>query len=172
MKRNLELFLTFLLGIFFGVIYVGTFKAHTAEPEVPTKTEYVYIEKEPERVVEYVYIPFEEVEFRHISEEDEFYYKDLAMREAEGESVVGVLWVMLTFYDRCEAFNHTPAEEWASSAYITSMNRTGKTPNDNVNEAFELFKAGWTPKPLNFRAGSYHDIREPLCQVGNHYFSA
>lgn len=172
MKRNLELFLTFLLGIFFGVIYVGTFKAHTAEPEVIKDTQYVYIESEPEIKTEYVYIPFEEVFFRNLSEDDEFYYKDLAMREAEGEDVIGILWVMYTFECRCEAFNHTPAEEWASSAYETSMNRSGKTPNDNVNEAFELFREGWTPKPLNFRAGSYHEIRSPLCQVGNHYFSA
>lgn len=172
MKRNLELFLTFLLGIFFGVIYVGTFKAHTAEPEIIKDTQYVYVETEPEIKTEYVYIPFEEVFFRNLSEDDEFYYKDLAMREAEGEDVIGILWVMYTFECRCKAFNHTPAEEWASSAYETSMNRSGKTPNDNVNEAYELFKEGWTPKPLNFRAGSYHEIREPLCQVGNHYFSA
>lgn len=171
MKRNLELFLTFIIGIFFGVVYVGTINAHKP-PKVEKVIEYVYIESEPEVKTEYVYIPFEEVFFRNLTEEDEFFYKDLAMREAEGEGVIGMLWVMYTVECRCEAFNHTPAEEWGSSAYETSMNRSGLTPNDECNEAFELFRAGWIPKPLNFRNGSYHEFREPLCNVGNHYFSA
>ena len=174
MKRNLnfiELIVTFFLGIVFGVIYVGTFNAHTHH-EIEKEIEYVYIESEPEQVVEYVYIPFEEVFFRNLNDQDEWFYKDIAMREAEGEGVIGMLWIMYTFENRCEAFNHTPEEEWGSSAYITSMNRSGLTPNDDCNEAFEMFREGWIPKPLNFRAGSYHEIREPLCQVGNHYFSA
>lgn len=170
MKRNLELILTFIIGIFFGVVYVGTINAHS-KPKTEKEIEYVYIESEPETVVQYVTVPFEEVGFRILSEEDEFYYKDLAMREAEGEGVIGMLWVMYTVECRCEAFNHTPEQEWASSAY-TSMSRSGKTPNDDCNEAFELFRQGWEPKPLNFRNGSYHEIRSPLCQVGNHYFSA
>lgn len=169
MKRNLELFLTFFIGIIFGAVYYGTIQAHT-EPKIEKEIEYVYLE--PEQTVEYVYIPFEEVDFRTLSEEDEFFYKDLAMREAENQGVIGMLWVMYTVECRCEAFNHTPEQEWASSAYKTSMSRSGITPNDDCNEAFELFRQGWIPKPLNFRAGSYHDFREPLCQVGGHYFSA
>ena len=171
MRRNLELIISFFIGIIFGVVYVDTINAHT-EPKTEKQIEYVYIESEPETVVQYVSVPFVEVDFRSISEADEWYYKDYAMREAEGEGVIGMLWVMYTFENRCEAFNHTPEQEWASSASITSMNRSGKTPNDDCNEAFELFRQGWTPKPLNFQAGSYHDFREPLCQVGGHYFSA
>lgn len=169
MRRNLELILSFIIGIIFGSVYYGTIQAHT-EPTAEKEIEYVYLE--PEQTVEYVYIPFEEVSFRNLSEEDEFFYKDLAMREAENQGVIGMLWVMYTVECRCEAFNHTPSQEWASSAYKTSMSRSGITPNDDCNEAFELFRQGWIPKPLNFRAGSYHDFREPLCQVGGHYFSA
>ena len=171
MRRNLELILSFIIGIFFGVVYVGTIQAHT-EPKIEKQIEYVYLESEPETVVQYVSVPFVEVDFRTLSEEDEFFYKDLAMREAENQGVIGMLWVMYTVECRCEAFNHTPSQEWASSAYKTSMSRSGITPNDDCNEAFELFRQGWIPKPLNFRAGSYHDFREPLCQVGGHYFSA
>lgn len=171
MRRNLELILTFFIGIIFGVIYVDTINAHT-EPKTEKQIEYVYLESEPETVVQYVSVPFVEVDFRTLSEEDEFFYKDLAMREAENQGVIGMLWVMYTVECRCEAFNHTPSQEWASSAYKTSMSRSGITPNDDCNEAFELFKEGWKPKPLNFRRGSYHEFREPLCQVGNHYFSA
>ena len=171
MRRNLELILSFIIGIFFGVVYVGTIQAHT-EPKTEKQIEYVYIESEPETVVQYVSVPFVEVDFRTLSEDDEFFYKDLAMREAENQGVIGMLWVMYTVECRCEAFNHTPEQEWGSSAYKTSMSRSGITPNDDCNEAFELFRRGWIPKPLNFRAGSYHDFREPLCQVGGHYFSA
>ena len=169
MRRNLELILTFFIGIIFGAVYYGTIQAHT-EPTAEKEIEYVYLE--PEQTVEYVYIPFEEVSFRNLSEDDEFFYKDLAMREAENQGVIGMLWVMYTVECRCEAFNHTPEQEWGSSAYKASMSRSGITPNDDCNEAFELFRQGWIPKPLNFRAGSYHDFREPLCQVGGHYFSA
>lgn len=171
MRRNLELILTFFIGIIFGAVYYGTIQAHT-EPTAEKEIEYVYIESEPETVVQYVSVPFEEVPFRTLSEDDEFFYKDLAMREAENQGVIGMLWVMYTVECRCEAFNHTPEQEWGSSAYKTSMSRSGITPNDDCNEAFELFRQGWIPKPLNFRAGSYHDFREPLCQVGGHYFSA
>lgn len=149
----------------------GSYQSHdysmsTENPE--PKIEYVYIEKEPEVV--YVYIPFEEVGFRNISTDNEWYYKDIGMREAEGEGVIGMLWVMYTFDCRCRAFNHTPEEEWKSSAY-TSMSRSGITPNEDCEKAFELFREGWIPEPLYFRAGTYHSFGTELCQVGNHYFS-
>lgn len=175
MTQNLKIIFTFIIGVAFGVIFYGTYKAHTqtqvaSEPII--KTEYVYIEKEPEVITEYVYIEKEPELVRNITQEDEWYYKDLGMREGEGEGVDGILWVMYTAECRCEAFGHTIKEEWESDAFKTSMSRTGKTPNEDCEKAFEIFREGWTPRPLYFRRGAYHSFGTPLAQVGNHYFSS
>ena len=176
--KAIEVLFTFMVGLAVGIASYGSYKSHdyhitTQNPE-PIR-EYIYIESEPEiieKVVEVekvVYLSSEEF-FRNLTEEDEWYLKDLAMREAEGEGVIGQCWVMYTVLCRCEAFNHTIKDEWSSSAY-TSMNRTGLTPNEDCLMAFELIREGWTPKPLYFRARGYHSFGTELCQVGNHYFS-
>lgn len=174
MNRNLQTILTFFIGIVFGVVFYGTYKAHTqtqvaSEPQIIT--EYVYLEKEPEIVTEVIYIEREPDFFRNYSDSDAWYFMDYAMREGESEGVVGMLWLMYTLENRCEAFGTTPAEEWASHASESSMFRTGIEPNENCLKAYELFVEGWTPKPLYFRAGQYHAFGTHLCQVGNHYFS-
>ena len=173
MRSNLLYIFTFIVGLCVGIAAYGSYKSHnysmTTTPEV--KTEYVYIEKEPQIVTETVYIEVEPEFYRNISDEDSFYYMDIALREAENQGVVGMLWVMYTFQNRCEAFGHTPKEEWESSAYETSMFRTGIEPNEDCLKAYELFVEGWIPKPLYFRAGHYHSFGTPLCNVGNHYFS-
>ena len=173
MRSNLLYIFTFIVGLCVGIAAYGSYKSHnysmTTTPEV--KTEYVYIEKEPQIVTETVYIEVEPEFYRNISDEDSFYYMDIAMREAENQGVVGMLWVMYTFQNRCEAFGHTPEEEWKSSAYETSMFRTGIEPNEDCLKAYELFVEGWIPKPLYFRANHYHSFGTPLCQVGSHYFS-
>ena len=161
---------TFFIGVIFGAIYACTINAHsTPEPTPKTEIQYVYVEKEPEVITETVYV--EKDFFRNHSEEDAWYYKDMALREGEGEGVVGMLWIMYTFECRCKAFNHTAEEEWASSAYESSMFRSGITPNEDCEKAYELFREGWIPEPLYFRAGNYHSFGTPLCEVGNHYFS-
>lgn len=175
MRQNLNIIFTFFIGVAFGVIFYGTYKAHTqtqvaSEPII--KTEYVYIEKEPEVITEYVYIEKEPELVRNITQEDEWYLKDLAMREAEGEGVEGMLWVMYTVECRTQAFGSTIGEEWAGNAFYTSYSRTGKTPNENCEKAFEIFREGWTPRPLWFQRGTYHGFGTPLAQVGHHYFSS
>ena len=172
MKHTVLCLFSMLVGIAVGVSAYGSYQAHnfhneTAEPEI----QYVYIEKEPEIITETIYIEVEPDFYRNISEEDSWYYKDIVMREAEGEGVNGMLWVLLTFDDRCKTFNHTPAEEWASSAFQTSMFRTGLEPNENCLKAYELFVEGWQPKPLYFAKGYYHSFANDLCTVGNHCFS-
>ena len=171
--KTIEKIGTFILGVIFGVLYICTIHAHTTPIERPEpEIQYVYIEAEPEVITETVYVEVEPEFFRNHTEQEEWYYKDLGMREAEGEGVIGILWVMYTAECRCEAFGTTIEQEWGGSAFQTSMFRSGLEPNEDCLKAYELFREGWMPKPLNFRAGTYHGFREPLCQVGQHYFSA
>jgi hypothetical protein len=170
--RIIQFIATFFIGIIFGIIYTCTFNAHT-EPVDPPKPqiEYVYVEQEPEVVTEYVYLYRDETEYRNHTEQEEWYYKDLGMREIEGGDVNDFLWVFYTMECRCEAFGTSVEEEWGGSAFQTSMFRSGIEPNENCLKAYEIFREGWTPKPLYFRAGHYHNFGNPLCQVGPHYFS-
>lgn len=177
MKNVINILFTLLVGIAVGIAAYGSYTSHdysmSTQPPEP-QIEYVYIETEkvvevPVKVEVPVYV--EEEFFRNISDADSWYYKDYAMREGESEGVTGMLWLMYTFENRCEAYGHTPEEEWASPASESSMFRTGIEPNEDCLKAYELFIEGWEPKPLYFRAGHYHSFGTELCQVGNHYFS-
>ena len=174
MKNTINVLFTLIVGIAVGIAAYGSYTSHnysmTAQAPEP-QIEYVYIEKEPEVITETVYIEVEPEFFRNLSDADGWYYKDYAMREGEAEGVIGMLWLMYTFENRCEAYGHTPEEEWASSASEPSMFRTEIEPNEDCLKAYELFIEGWEPKPLYFRAGHYHSFGTELCQVGNHYFS-
>ena len=170
MRQVLEYLFTLLVGIAVGIAGYGSYTHHNKPIEI-IKTEYVYIEREPEVITETVYVEVEPEFYRSISDADGWYYKDYAMREGEGEGVIGMLWLMYTFGNRCEVFGNTPAEEWASPASESSMFRTGIEPNEDCLKAYEMYVEGWIPKPLYFRAGHYHSFGTELCQVGSHYFS-
>ena len=177
MKRNLELFLTFLLGIFFGVIYVGTFKAHTTEPEVITKTEYVYIEPEPQVLteVEYVYVPVEpEVYYPNLTFEECELLEQIAYAEAKGEGVKGMVLVMNVVLNRVHAAGYGDTVEeviFAEGQFYTA----GMTPNvsDECHEALARVLDGtdYSQGALYFNKYGYREGREALFQYGNHYFS-
>lgn len=176
MRHFLNYLFTMLIGIAVGIAAYGSYRSHDyhmeTEPPAPDRViEYVYIESEPEIITEYVYIPYEEPFFRNFTEREVWCLKDGAMREGEGESVIGMCWIMYTMICRSEAFGMSIEEVWASSAFESSMSRTGITPNENCDRAFSMIEEGWTPKPLWFRADHYHGFETPLCQVGNHYFS-
>lgn len=166
-----------ILGMVFGVIYYGTYKAHSqsyeSEKNPPeTKIEYVYIESEPEIITETVYVEVEPTFYRSFSESEAYYLKDLGMREIEGGNVNDFLWVFYTAECRKEAFGYETYEEvWRSDAFNASWSRRGIEPNENCEIAFAIFEEGWIPKPLWFRADYYHGFGTPLCQVGSHYFS-
>lgn len=183
---KIESIFSLIIGIVVGWAITGSYFSHnyhisTQNPE--PKTEYIYIEKEPEVIhnIEYVYaepeviekivyVPMDEDFFLNFTEREEWCLKDLGMREAEGEGVIGQCWAMYTVLCRCQAFGTTIEQEWASSAY-TSMNRSGLTPNEDCLKAFELIREGWTPRPLYFQRGEYHSFGTPLMQYKNHYFS-
>lgn len=163
------------LCVLFGVVIHGSIEAWkesyemTTEPEIIKEIEYVYIESEPE--IRTVYIPYEEPFYRNLTEEDCYYLKDMAMREAEGQGVIGQCWVMYCVICRAEAYGKSIKEVCESSAFESSAFRSGKTPNDDCNEALAMIEEGWVPKPLWFRANKYHSFGTPLCNYGNHYFS-
>lgn len=172
MKHTVLCLFSMLVGIAVGIAAYGSYQAHnfhyeTAEPEI----QYVYIEKEPKIITETIYIEVEPEFFRNTTSEEDWYYMDLAMREGEGEGVIGMLWIMYTGECRCKVFGQTVEEMWGSSAFQSSMSRTGLEPNEDCLKALELFKEGWVPRPLYFQRGSYHSFANDLCRVGNHCFS-
>lgn len=171
MRQFLEYLFTLLVGIAVGVAGYGSYTHHNKPTEV-IKTEYVYIESEPEIITETVYVEVESEFYRSFSESEVWYLKDLGMREIEGGDVVDFLWVFYTAECRKEAFGYETYEEvWRSDVFNASWSRRGIEPNENCLKAFALFEEGWTPKPLWFRADHYHGFGTPLCEVGNHYFS-
>ncbi len=171
MRQFLEYLFTLLVGIAVGIAGYGSYTHHN-KPIETIKTEYVYIESEPEIITETVYVEVEPEFYRSFSESEAWYLKDLGMREIEGGDVVDFLWVFYTAECRKEAFGYETYEEvWRSDAFNASWSRRGIEPNENCLKAFALFEEGWTPKPLWFRADHYHGFGTPLCEVGNHYFS-
>lgn len=172
MNRLLKEILLLGMGMIFGIVIYGTWtNQFKEEPEPTVITEYRVIEAEPEIITEVVYVPYEEPFYRNLTEEDCYYLKDMAMREASGESVIGQAMVMYVVINRAEAFNQSIKQVCESKAFESSKGMSGKTPNENCNEALALIESGWVPKPLYFRAGHYHSFGTPLYQVGNHYFS-
>ena len=124
MKNILTSLFSLLVGIGVGIAAYGSYQAHTPNYHMETpepRIEYIYIEKEPEVITETVYVEVEPDFFRNYSEADGWFIKDYAMREGESEGVIGMLWLMYTFENRCEAYGHTPEEEWASPASESSM---------------------------------------------------
>ena len=172
MNRLLKEILLLGMGTVFGIAICGAWtNQFKEEPEPMVITEYRVIEAEPEIITETVYIPYEEPFYRNLTEEDVYYLKDMAMREASGESVIGQAMVMYVVINRAEAYGQSIKEVCESKAFESSKGMSGKTPNENCNEALALIEEGWVPKPLYFRAGHYHNFGTPLYQVGNHYFS-
>ena len=161
------------LCVVFGIVIHGSVTAWNESYEESKQpepvVEYVYIESEPEVITEY--IPYEEPFYRNFTEEDKDLLCDMAMREAEGEDAIGQAMVMYVVLNRAEAYGQTIKQVCESDAFKSSRSRSGKTPNEECLKALALVEEGWTPKPLWFRAGHYHNFGTPLYQVNNHYFS-
>ena len=178
MKRNLEIIFTFIIGVVFGVVFYGTYKAHTqtqiaSEPII--KTEYVYIEKEPEVITEYVYIEAEPEEFfLNLTAEECDLLEQIAFSEAQGEGVRGMVLVMNVVLNRVHAHGYGDTVEeviFAEGQFYTD----GMTPNvsDECHEALALVLEGadFSQGALYFNKYGYREGKEPLFQYGNHYFT-
>ena len=179
MKNILTMIGTLIITVLTTIACCGSYFSHrqnyqmSAEPIEP-QIEYIYIQSEPEIITEteYIYIPTEPEFYRSFTERESWCLQDMAMREAEGEGVIGQCWVMYCVLCRAEAFGQSIEQVWESDAFKSSMSRTGKIPNDACNEALALIEEGWIPKPLWFQRGEYHGFGTPLCQYGNHCFSS
>lgn len=174
MNKTINIIIGAVLVVLFIVAGYTSYELYEIthqEPVIEKVIEYVYIESDPEVVTEYVYLPSTDEFYRSLTDEDCWYLKDIAMREAQNQGVVGQCWVMYTVLCRAEAFGQSIKEVCESSAFESSRSRSGITPNDDCNEALALIEEGWIPKPLYFRAGKYHNFGVPLCQYKDHYFS-
>ena len=178
MKRNLEIIFTFIIGVAFGVVFYGTYKAHT-QTQIASKPEntieYVYLEKEPEVFTEVIYIEAEPEEFfLNLTAEECDLLEQIAFAEAQGEGVRGMVLVMNVVLNRVEANGYGDSIEeviFAEGQFYTA----GMTPNvsDECHEALALVLEGadFSQGALYFNKYGYREGKEPLFQYGNHYFT-
>lgn len=160
-----------MVSIFAGIKSHELDQIRNAEPVKETVIKYVYVESEPETITEIVYLPSTYEFYRELTDEDVYFLKDIAMREGANQGVIGQCWIMYTVLCRAEAYGQSIKQVCESDAFKSSRGMSGKTPNNDCNEALALIEEGWTPKPLWFRADHYHSFGNPLCKVGDHYFS-
>ena len=174
MKHLIEYVFTFIVGIAVGIASYGSYIHHRPTP-IETKTEYVYIEQEPQIVTEYVYIEVEpEPFYRNLTAEECDLLEQIAYAEARGEGVRGMVMVMNVVLNRVEApgFGDTIEEViYAEGQFYTQ----GMTPNvsDECHEAMSLVLEGadFSQGALFFNKYGYRNGKEPLFQYLNHYFS-
>jgi len=174
MRKALEILFTLLVGIAVGIASYGSYIHHKPTP-IETKTEYVYIETEPQIVTEYVYIEVEpEPFYRNLTAEECDLLEQIAYAEAKGEGVRGMVMVMNVVLNRVEApgFGDTIEEViFAEGQFYTA----GMTPNvsDECHEAMSLVLEGadFSQGALFFNKYGYRNGKEPLFQYLNHYFS-
>ena len=174
MRSNLLNIFSLLVGIAVGIASYGSYIHHKPTP-IETKTEYVYIETEPQIVTEYVYIEVEpEPFYRNLTAEECDLLEQIAYAEAKGEGVRGMVMVMNVVLNRVEApgFGDTIEEViFAEGQFYTA----GMTPNvsDECHEAMSLVLEGadFSQGALFFNKYGYRNGKEPLFQYLNHYFS-
>lgn len=174
MRKALEILFTLLVGIAVGIASYGSYIHHRPTP-IETKTEYVYIEQEPQIVTEYVYVEVEpEPFYRNLTAEECDLLEQIAFAEAQGEGTRGMVMVMNVVLNRVEAEGYGDTIEeviFAEGQFYTE----GMTPNvsDECHEAMALVLEGadFSQGALYFNGGGYRNDKEPLFQYKNHYFS-
>lgn len=195
MKRNLELILTFLLGIIFGVIYICTINAHTKPTETskPT-TEYVceactrkgespdrkhgiaaqeeITESEPEVITETIYVPYSDPLSRTLTDRECDLLEQISMAEAKGEGTLGMMLVMNVVLNRAEKDGMSIEEViFAEGQFYTE----GMTPyvSEECHAALNLVIQGYdfSEGAIYFNKYGYRDGCEPVLQYKHHFFS-
>lgn len=189
---KIESIFSLIIGIAVGWAITGSYFSHnyhisTVNPE--PKTEYIYIEKEPEvihdieyvyaepevrteYVTEYVYVPFEQPFYLNLTEDEISLLEQIAYAEARGEGIKGMALVMNVVLNR--------SAEWEKSIHDVIFAQgqfytAGMTPNvsEDCHEAMQLVIEGYDESQgaLFFNKYGYPDGREPLFQYKSHFFS-
>lgn len=174
MRKALEILFTLLVGIAVGIAGYGSYTHHN-KPIETIKTEYVYIEREPEVITETVYVEIEpEPFYLNLTSEECDLLEQIAFAEAQGEGTSGMVMVMNVVLNRVEAEGYGDSIEeviFAEGQFYTE----GMTPNvsDECHEAMALVLEGadFSQGALYFNGGGYRNDKEPLFQYKNHYFS-
>lgn len=174
MRSNLLNIFSLLVGIAVGIASYGSYIHHRPTP-IETKTEYVYIEKEPEIVTEYVYIEVEpEPFYLNLTSEECDLLEQIAFAEAKGEGTRGMVMVMNVVLNRVEAEGYGDSIEeviFAEGQFYTE----GMTPNvsEECHQAMSLVLEGadFSQGALYFNKYGYRSGKEPLFQYKNHFFT-
>ena len=174
MRSNLLNIFSLLIGIAVGIASYGSYIHHRTTP-IETKTEYVYIESEPEIVTEYVYVEVEpEPIYLNLTAEECDLLEQIAYAEAKGEGVRGMVMVMNVVLNRVEANGFGDSIEeviFAQGQFYTD----GMTPNvsEECHEAMSLVLEGadFSQGALFFNKYGYRNGKEPLFQYKNHFFT-
>lgn len=176
MRQFLEYLFTLLVGIAVGVAGYGSYTHHN-KPIETIKTEYVYIESEPEIIteVEYVYVPVApEVYYPNLTNRECDLLEQIAYAEAKGEGVKGMILVMNVVLNRVKAQGFGDSVEEVIFAegqfYIAGMT---EEVSDECHEAMAMVLDGadFSQGALFFNKYEYRNGNEPLFQYGNHFFS-
>lgn len=187
MKTNIYHLFCLIIGITVGIAVYGSYQAHIKSYHMTTENpyrepdrivEYVYIESEPEVIteviteVEYVYIPQEEPFYLNLTEQEISELEQIAYAEARGEGIKGMALVMNVVLNR--------SAEWEKSIHDVIFAQgqfytAGMTPNvsEDCHEAMQLVIEGYDESQgaLFFNKYGYRNGKEPLFQYKNHYFS-
>lgn len=174
MRSNLLYIFTFIVGLCVGIAGYGSYTHHN-KPIETVKTEYVYIEKEPEIITETVYVEVEpEPFYRNLTAEECDLLEQIAFAEAESEGTRGMVMVMNVVLNRVEAPGFGDSIEeviFAEGQFYTA----GMTPNvsEECHEAMSLILEGadFSQGALFFNKYGYRNGKEPLFRYGEHWFS-
>lgn len=166
---------TFIIGVVFGIIYVGTINAHTKpDPvEIPKpEIEYIYVESEPKVITETEYIYRDYPVERELTDEECDLLEQIAFAEARGEGVKGMILVMNVVLNRADNSGKSIKEViYSPGQFYTD----GMTPyvSEECHTALELVKDGvdLSQGATFFNKYGYRAGREPLFQYKNHWFT-
>lgn len=174
MRQVLEHLFTLLVGIAVGIAGYGSYTHHNQPTEV-IKTEYVYIESEPEIITETVYVEVEpEPFYLNLTAEECDLLEQIAFAEAESEGTRGMVMVINVVLNRVNAPGFGDSIEeviYAAGQFYTDGMRPNVSEECHEAMALVLEGADFSQGALFFNKYGYRNGKEPLFQYGAHYFS-
>ena len=187
MKKVMPIIEIFVILICLVVAGVGSYRsqfrsmdvvAPEVVPEIITVVEYVELSPEQEEIVQKQFVTADVPQIRqaegfiNLTFEEMDLLERIAMSEARGEGVEGMLMVMCVVMNRCEKYGASIHDVIYAPCqfYTAGMN---VTPSEECHEALALLMDGVDPSEgaIYFCSTGYSAYGEPLFKFGNHYFS-